>query len=174
MKVPIRMKNKQVSKIYLNPTGQMAIEGVKSTSDSASKGISAQPAGPLTELENKGNPGLPPSQTTPNLSEQSTGAPTERVSPEKKPEADKQPGMKELEQAPVQAQAKSTEQELSTSGSLPPAPHTMHPAATSKNVLQTETAEDAEIRKAGEDASTSTGGDAAPLISVDLDHDVEY
>jgi len=174
MKTPIRMKNKQVSKIYLNSSGQLAMEGKKSTSDSASKGISAQPAGPLTEAENKGNPGLPPSQTTPMLNEQSTGAPTERVAPDMKADVDKQPAMKDLEQAPNQEMKKLEEAQPTDSGTTPPAPHTLHPAATAPNVLKTETAEDAEIRKSGEDASVSTGGDEAPLISVDLEHDVEY
>ena len=54
------------------------------------------------------------------------------------------------------------------------APHEKHPGATADNVIKTETAEDVEIRKSGEDASTSTGGDDAPLIMEELDHDVEY
>lgn len=102
MKTPIRMKQKSVTKVHLGMSGKMEMSAKPVSSDAASKGISAQPANPLTEAENKGNPGPAPSQKTSNTSEQGTGAPEERVSPGTKPEADKQPAMKDLEQSPSQ------------------------------------------------------------------------
>ncbi len=102
MKTPIRMKNKLTSKIHLDTSGNMVMTSTQAASDAPSKGISAQPAGPMTEEENTGLPGLPPSQTSTMGNEQPTGAPTERVAPETVPEADKQPAMKDLEAPPSQ------------------------------------------------------------------------
>lgn len=159
-KVPIRMKNKMLSKVHLDSSGNMVISAVKAASDLASKGISAQPAGPMTEAENAGNPNPPPSQSTSLAgTEPSTGAPAERVAPETMPEADKQPAMKDLEQSPSQDSlpvAEATEDAPQpTAGTTAPAPHELHPGATAPNVLKTETAADATISKAGEDASAT-------------------
>lgn len=83
----IRMKNKTLSKIHLDAKGQMVVSPVQAASDLASKGISAQPEGPLTEEANLGNPGTPP-HTSSSLAgtEVGTGAPAERVDPSPKEE----------------------------------------------------------------------------------------
>lgn len=176
-KVVMRMKNKMLSKVHLDSGGAMAITGTKATSDAASKGISAQPAGPLTEAENKGNPGLPPSQVaSTKLSEPSTGAPAERVAPDSIPEKDVQPPMKDLSTAPSQLspEAKAREEALvaeeealgivtpdatQPAPSAPaPAPHEKVPSAVADKVLVTESAADATIAKKDGDASDPLKG----------------
>lgn len=144
-KVALRMKNKKMSKIHLDSSGQMAITAVQAASDLASKGISAQPANPLTVEENKGNPGpLPSERTSLAGTEVSTGGPAERVAPETVPEADKQPAPKDLEQSPAKDSlpvAEATPEPAQPAvTATEPAPHEKVPAATADKVLKTESA----------------------------------
>lgn len=102
-KVEIRMKNKQLTKMALGSNGSFKLTGFKAQSDLVSKGITAQPANPLTAEENVGLHSPPPSQTsTANAGEAGTTGNTERVAPMMKKEANRQPGMKELEAPPSQ------------------------------------------------------------------------
>lgn len=120
--VPIRMKNKMLTKIHLDTSGQLALTPVKAASDLASKGISAQPASLLTEMENAGNPNPPPSTLSSTAPDQSTGAPTERVAPDTLLEVDRQPPMKQLEEAPSQKKlTKEDEALLATQLEVQPA-----------------------------------------------------
>lgn len=153
-KVALRMKNKMLSKVHLDPSGNMVISGLKAASDAASKGISAQPAGPLTMEENAGNPNPPPSSLSSLPSEPATGAPAERVAPATLPEKDVQPAPKDLSTAPSQLSpaAKAAEEAMAQAeqelGLVTPeatapaasapdkAPHEKVPAATSDKVLK--------------------------------------
>lgn len=161
-KVNIRMKNKMLSKVHLDSGGQMVISAVKAASDAASKGISAQPAGPLTEVENKGNPGVPPSQLTAKTSEPGTGAPAERVAPDALPEKDVQPALRELTDAPSQqtplAKGSPVEKVDPVAGTPDLAPHQKVPVATADKVLKNESAADATVQKVESDASDSVEG----------------
>lgn len=85
MATPIRMKKKSLNKIRLDQSGQMVIDVVPAASDAASKGTSAQPAGPLTAQETKGLPGGVSVSEAASTNEPGTGAPLERVAPEALP-----------------------------------------------------------------------------------------
>jgi len=106
----IRMKNKTLSKIHLDRSGQMVIKAVPATSDSPSKGVSAQPGNPLSEIENKGNRGPMPHEVTVNANEPSTGGPATRVAPDTLVEV--------------------------ASNQAAPAPHEKVPAAVTPNVIE--------------------------------------
>lgn len=158
-KTTMRMKNKVLSKFHLNGSGAMVLSTQPAASDLVSKGITAQPAGPMTAEENVGLSSLPPSSTSSTVTEGSTGAPAERVAPETMVEVDKQPEMKELEQAPIQdAQPVAGTQPTPEAPAQTPATPYKVPVATAESVLKTETAADATMVKTGDDASTSVGG----------------
>lgn len=58
MATPIRMKQKKMNKIHLDQSGAQVISVVAAASDAASKGVSAQPANPLTPQETAGVPAV--------------------------------------------------------------------------------------------------------------------
>lgn len=110
MLTPIRMKKKMMNKIHLDASGQMAISAIPAASDAASKGVSAQLPNPLTPQETVGLPNGVSVSEQPMTSEQSTGAPTERMAPDTLLEADRQPPMKQLEEAPSQTKLPPAEE----------------------------------------------------------------
>lgn len=173
-KVEIRIKNKQLTKMALGPDGTFTLTGFKAQTDLVSKGITAQPANPLTAEENVGLNGPAPSATsTSKAGEPGTTGNTDRLLPQSKLEADKQPELKHLEEAPSQSIKTAMEDENKAAPKAPAlAPHQTVPAATSKSVLKESgnknTSNDAsasangaqttESKTSGNDASTSVEG----------------
>lgn len=111
MATPIRMKKKDVTRIHLDTSGNMAMKPTPVSSDAASKGASAQPAGPMTAQETTGLPGGKSIHETPTQSEEGTGKVLQPTGPEQQVQATSQ-GATSMEDAIEEMTEETPEEEL--------------------------------------------------------------